>query len=172
MLSKNVYEMKILNGRFRIDCRQRSINPVDTPEDRPQSGLFSIAVVAYLLQSQKIEPAAEWVSPLDLPGGSQFFRVSHTPPVNRIVSRFGESETDFSQACLSCDGEPIPFADIAYSFRVFPRIPMAVLLWLADDEFPARASILVDKTAYLHLPLDALFASMFILENAILEKKP
>jgi hypothetical protein len=35
-----------------------------------------------------------------------------------------------------------------------PRVPVAVLWWDADDEFPARAELLFDQTAPKHLPID------------------
>ena len=36
-------------------------------------------------------------------------------------------------------------------------IPVAVLLWRGDDEFPAQAKLLFDKTITEHLALDIIF---------------
>jgi hypothetical protein len=35
-----------------------------------------------------------------------------------------------------------------------PRIPLTVILWLGDEEFPSRADLLFDSSAALHVPLD------------------
>ena len=35
--------------------------------------------------------------------------------------------------------------DAAYSFRILPRLPVAVLLWKGDEEFPPEGNILFDK---------------------------
>jgi hypothetical protein len=49
-------------------------------------------------------------------------------------------------------------ADAAFSFSITPRIPVAVLLWVGDDEFESEAKLLFDKTIVQHLPLDIIYA--------------
>lgn len=49
-------------------------------------------------------------------------------------------------------------ADAAYRFIVTPRIPVAVLYWKGDDEFPPEAKILYDRTITEHLTSDIIFA--------------
>jgi hypothetical protein len=39
-----------------------------------------------------------------------------------------------------------------------PRIPVTLILWLSDEEFPARADLLFDSTCEIHLPLDILWS--------------
>ncbi len=41
--------------------------------------------------------------------------------------------------------------DRAFAISVFPRLQLAFILWLADEEWPARANILFDSTASMHL---------------------
>ena len=48
-------------------------------------------------------------------------------------------------------------ADQAYSFRIAPRTPVAVLLWEGDNEFPAESKLLFDRTIVEHLALDIIF---------------
>ena len=49
-------------------------------------------------------------------------------------------------------------ADAAYSFRMTPRIPVAVLYWIGDEDFPAESKILYDKTIAEHLAPDIIYA--------------
>lgn len=49
-------------------------------------------------------------------------------------------------------------ADAAYVFKITPNIPVAVLLWLGDEDFGAEAKLLFDRTIGMHLPLDIIFA--------------
>jgi hypothetical protein len=39
-----------------------------------------------------------------------------------------------------------------------PRIPVAIILWLEDEEFPPRAVLLLDSTCELQLPLDIIWS--------------
>jgi hypothetical protein len=60
--------------------------------------------------------------------------------------------------------------DRAYEFPFFPRLPVRLLLWLADAEFPARVVFLFDRTADQHLQLDGLWALGKALVNVLLNK--
>ena len=43
------------------------------------------------------------------------------------------------------------------------------IIYGGDDEFPARASVLFDRTAGAQLPLDALLAAVNLAVNAVVE---
>jgi hypothetical protein len=49
-------------------------------------------------------------------------------------------------------------ADAAYRFDITANIPVAVLLWAGDDEFPSEAKMMFDRTISRHLPLDIIFS--------------
>jgi hypothetical protein len=53
-------------------------------------------------------------------------------------------------------GESFDIGDAAYSFRALPQLPMAVVWWAGDEEFPAKASVLFDEAASHYLPTDGL----------------
>jgi len=46
--------------------------------------------------------------------------------------------------------------DASYTFRALPQLPVAVVWWAGDDEFPAKASVLFDETSSHYLPTDGL----------------
>ena len=49
-------------------------------------------------------------------------------------------------------------ADAAYRFSITAHIPVSVLYWIGDEEFPPEAKILYDRTITEHLSLDIVFA--------------
>jgi hypothetical protein len=53
---------------------------------------------------------------------------------------------------------PFNMADAAYRFQIAPRIPVAVLYWTGDEDFPAESKILYDRTIAEHLAADIIFA--------------
>lgn len=167
-IDENTYELDILNDVYQIKMDACSILKINSNAGSGSDEHCSVAIIMYLLEGKNVTPAGEWVSPRDLPGGAQFFRGPHGVPVNGINNKYGKNKKDFETSCQRLGGQPIDFADTAYSFNVFPHLPISVLLWVADDEFPARVSILVDKTAYLQFPLDALLGALLILEEALL----
>ena len=162
------YDVPVLNEVYRVDTCTRRISRIH-PRPPIEPGLhLSLATVVYLAGAKEVEPVGEWVSPRELPGGDTFFTGFHAIPVAGLAERFGNAKTEFEEACQLLGGSTEPYADAAYSFRLFPRLPVAVLLWLADEEFPARISMLIDRTADQHLALDALLAGLSVVRDSLL----
>jgi hypothetical protein len=62
----------------------------------------------------------------------------------------------FRLAAASLGGEALDLADAAFSFRALPRVPVAVLIWLGDEEMPGEAHVLFDAGAHGYLPSEDL----------------
>ncbi|MDO5544410.1 MAG: DUF3786 domain-containing protein [Eubacteriales bacterium] len=70
---------------------------------------------------------------------------------------FQSQPEDFRKACEALGGEPLPTGDIAYSIEVFDGLPLAVQLWLGDEEFPARLRYLWDENALQYLKYETMY---------------
>lgn len=121
------------------------------------NSLLGLFIVYYLLNSREINPAGEWISEKDIPGGATFFRGPHKIPTQLIEKRYANNIQAFRTKCENLYGSLIDMADAAYSFQVTPRIPVAVLFWNGDDEFNPESKILFDKTITKHLAPDIIF---------------
>lgn len=145
---------------------------VVSPTDRTVSGLdqapggasgeyaelFPLAVLWYLVLAKDLTPSGRLVPLEDLPGGDIFARGSHVLPLDRLAQRYGNDREGFLRNGSACGGEPIPLADAAVRLAPLPRVPATVALWLADEEFPARAGLFFDSTCILQLPTDILWS--------------
>ncbi|WP_459945162.1 DUF3786 domain-containing protein [Desulfocastanea catecholica] len=87
-----------------------------------------------------------------------YFRGPHLIPTKLISERFANDMVGFEKCCRDLGGVPLKLADAAFRFIVTPDIPVAVLLWQGDEDFPAEAGILYDRSMRTFLPLDILFA--------------
>ena len=119
---------------------------------------YQLLLVSYLLYAQDIDPAGNWVSEKDLKGGSTFFRGPHALPSAPLEGRFGSDPDGFREKALTLGGTASEFGDVSMSFRVLPRIAFAVVLWVKDEEFPARVTFMMDSSIEAHLPLDVISA--------------
>ena len=79
-------------------------------------------------------------------------------PIDKLEQAFGRNQDVFASLFLSLGGKTADGGDSAFDFLFFPRLPVRLILWLADDEFPARMSFLFDRSANQHLKLDGLWA--------------
>ena len=127
-----------------------------------------LACVQYLLTAQDEPPAGEWVNPRAIPSGDFFFRGPHDFPTERLANAFGDRPEAFCKAAEKIGGRPVAAGDAAYEFAALPRVPMAVVLWRADEEFPARVQMLVDRAAHRQLPLDALLVLANVLAKRLI----
>ncbi len=119
---------------------------------------FHLFMIHYLLNSKEIQISNEWISEKDIPGGTTFFRGPHEIPTNLISLRFSNDINEFKERCEQLDGIPLNMADATYSFKITPRIPVAVLYWRGDDDFPTESKILYDRTITEHLASDIIYA--------------
>ena len=135
--------------RFKIDCMSKQTQSL--PD------YFHLFIVHYLLKSKEIDVHNEWISEKDIPGGSTFFRGPHEIPTRVISRRFNSNINKFRNRCEQLHGKPLNMADASYGFEITSRIPVAVLYWKGDDEFPAESKMLYDKSITEHLALDIIY---------------
>lgn len=127
------------------------------PDSRTDD-LFLLFIIYYLLRSEATVACNEWVSEKDLPGGATFFRGPHEIPTRLISECYGSDIEAFKDRCAHLLGVPLEMADAAYRFDITANIPVAVLFWAGDDEFPSEAKMLFDRTISRHLTLDIVFS--------------
>ena len=63
----------------------------------------------------------------------------------------------FRKACLALGGTPLPHGDISYAIILFDGLPMALQLWLGDEEFPPRLRMLWDANANQYLKYETMY---------------
>ena len=165
------YEIDIFNRTFCINCAGRNITLAAPSFTGSHDARLELPLLKYMAGAQPLSGEPAWASPRDLPGGAQFFTGTHAVPVKKIIAVFGEDRDRFSAACLKLGGSPVSYGDAGFVLRLFPRFPVQVLLWLGDDEFPPRASMLVDKNAHLQMPLDAILSALAYVEYSIVTAK-
>ena len=115
-------------------------------------------IIQYLLNAKEVAVKNDWISEKDIPGGPTFFRGPHEIPTSLITDRFGNDLAGFKKCCEQLNGDPIDMGDAGYRFQVTPRIPIAVMYWIGDEDFPAEAKIFYDRTIIDHLTTDIIFA--------------
>jgi len=165
------YILKTLNDDYLIFPEKKIIETADSPSLPSLDFYLQLSCINYLIGAKDIPLSGQWVSEKQFPTGPIFFRGPHEMPTRKLEHVFSQDPAGFTTASSACGGKKVEGGDIAYEFLVFPKIPVRIMLWLADEEFPARISFLFDRTANIHLQLDALYAVGKVLESALLEAK-
>jgi hypothetical protein len=74
-----------------------------------------------------------------------------------LENLFGRHPEAFLNAGRKLGGSEILYGDKGFSLEVFPRVPLAFVLWKGDEEFPPRISVLFDSTIESHFALDVIW---------------
>lgn len=123
-------------------------------------------VLQYLVGASGLPPRGQWLSFLELPEGGHHYRPFQAEALDPLARRFDGRGEEFLKAGRLLGGEEAKMADAALVIPVFPKLPVAVLLWHGDEEFPARAGILYDAVAPSHLST----ASLYVLGCELVRK--
>jgi hypothetical protein len=115
-----------------------------------------ILLLHYLLTADGTAVADRWIAFRNLPGGLGYDAAFQGRANLRLARTFGAERAAFEAAARALKGEPLTFGDTSFLFRMLPRLWLAVVLYLADDEFPANANVLFDASASHYLPTEDL----------------
>ncbi len=126
--------------------------------DRIECSTFDTAMLLYYLSNADGTAMADrWIGFRELPDGGFYHQAYQGYSGDLIANAIGEDTTAFERASRALDGRHLPaLASHAYAFQPLPRIRLAAVLWLGDDEFSTRASVLFDAAASHYMTTDGL----------------
>jgi hypothetical protein len=122
------------------------VNPFDT-----------LLLLYYLHQSNGDPLADRWIGFRELPGGAFYHQAFQGYSGDRLANFFEHRPDALHRAAVALEGVRLTgINEFAYAFQPLPRIRMAAVLWLGDEEFPSRGSILFDAACSNYMVLDGL----------------
>lgn len=119
---------------------------------------FNHSALCYLINAKNIPLTKKLIKPVGLKGGEIFFRGTHVLPLDKLAEKYSSDKTGFIEKGKLFNGSLLGYGDVSIELLPMPRIPVTLILWLADDEFPARAELLFDSTCEQHLPIDIIWS--------------
>jgi hypothetical protein len=138
--------------------------------DRQDADIASqILMLHYLLTADGMPLGAEWIAFRSLPGGLGYYAAFQGRTGLRLAHAFGADLPAFEAAARMLGGERLSFGDASFSFRLLPRVWLAVVLHLADDEFSATANVLFDVETSHYLPTEDLAVLGGILASRLIK---
>jgi len=154
------YLLPVYNLRYLVLPKMKKILRMewnDKPVEEELLSFFHLMVLVYLTEAKEIKPTHTWVSEKDLLGGSTFFRGPHQLQVKGLEDLYGKDPIAFLKAGKRLGGSEILYGDKGFALEVFPKVPLAYVLWKEDEEFPPRIGVLFDSSIQSHLPLDIIW---------------
>lgn len=155
------YILKSFGMEFSINPKKEEIRPIEGHGERLLNGLgyfISHSFLWYLINSKDIPVSGRLVKPENLKGGQHFFRGTHHIPLETLTKNYETKKQAFIERGMELGGRAINMADASIELLPLPNVPVTLLLWIKDDEFPSRSTLLFDSTIEIHLPLDIIWS--------------
>ena len=104
-----------------------------------------ILILHYMLSPASAPLTENWISYREIPGASFYYSAFVKRAIDPLKKVFGQNIDGLLRAGETLGGKTIDTGDAGYEFRLFPNIPVRIILWAADDEFPAEANIVFNE---------------------------
>ena len=118
-----------------------------------------IILLHYLITSKASKGTSLTGKPVDfrqVPGGnfyySTFIKLVHRP----FLEDFGEKPQVFVSKGKSIGGSEADFKDFSMTFSAFPNVPVTVVLYKGDEEFPPDCKFLFDSNVADYLSAEGI----------------
>lgn len=139
------FHVPFLNRIFRLnypdfEFRDVVVSGKDVPIQE------QILILHYLQADRPEQPLGDWIAYREIPGAAFYYAAFLKRAVDPLKRAFGQNIAELRRAAVRLNGAAVEFGDAAFDFRVFPKVPVRLILHAGDDEFPAEATILFDRS--------------------------
>lgn len=105
-----------------------------------------ILICHYLLRASEDPASGELITFRQVPDGQFYFDAFQRRSRDPLLATFGKDHELFRSCAAVLGGQPVDNGDMGMVFNVLPGIPIQLILWRGDEEFPPEASILFDSS--------------------------
>jgi hypothetical protein len=167
---RSCFQIPFLHQTYGCYPDKRFIECLDHDGQQKLSFQFYLVLLTYLIRSQPIGLTGRMVTGGEIKGGDFFFRGPHILFTRPLEKKFGRDAQTFEEVGLRLGGGQTEFGDVSFRLWPLPKIPLGYILWLADEEFPARLVVTFDASIEEHFPLDVIWALVNLVGGAILRE--
>ncbi|UCF94412.1 MAG: DUF3786 domain-containing protein [Desulfobacterales bacterium] len=138
------FHVPFLNRTYRVGY------PTFEFEDETDAGrevpLQEQVLILHFMMARGVRPVTgHWISYREIPGASFYYSAFVKRAIEPLKKVFGQNLAGLSEAAAQLNGEAIEAGDGGFEFHPLPNVPLQLILWIGDDEFPPEANILFDQ---------------------------
>ena len=116
--------------------------------------IVRILVLHHAVNAHRVPLSAHTISFKELPGGDIYIGPFTNRCIRYLCGVFGNNIAALKQAVARTEHREESFGDYSATIQVMPRVPVTLIVYEGDDEFPANANILFNGSAADLLPTE------------------
>ena len=181
---ENTFALKLSYFKWQIliipSKDNKPENIMWTGEDIPENELTiweKTFLFNHMAQGGSKEPKGDWHGFEEFPNTVSKIKSMKSHVEEPLIKRFTGKLNELKEEALNLGGLEVAkkehSADIAFFFRVLPKVPVMLLFWDADpnEDFPAKVKLVFDKTAPEHLDIESIMFLSERLANLLIGEK-
>ncbi len=118
-----------------------------------------ILILHYFNRANGSLPSVDHISFKEIRDGMLYLPTFEKRAVHPLLGRFGRRPAEILEPVQALGGREEALGDFSVTVPVFPRVPITLVFWEGDEEFPARLTILFDRTVTGYLPTEDIVLS-------------
>ncbi len=152
-----------MSGSFQLEVWSRPIvlsfpgfQACDARSMQPISPFTQALILYYFTTADGAPLAGKWIAFSELPGGRFYNQAFQGYTGGELARHFKSDAQAFLAQAEKAGGIGLPQApgDAAFLFQALPRMPLQVVFWQGDEDFPSSYQVLFDASAANYLPTD------------------
>jgi hypothetical protein len=129
-------------------------NEIISRSGNPPTELKQLLALYYFAWADGTPTSGRWISFAELPDGRFYNPAFQSYTGAEITRAFGADLPALERAANRLEGTAQPLGDRAYAFDALPRLPILLIYWTGDEDFPPACQLLFDASAPHYLPTD------------------
>jgi hypothetical protein len=114
-----------------------------------------VLILHYLKGAGRSETEGDWIAYQDIPDGKFYLDAFNRRAKVPLVKTFGERPEILERLASEVYGAvPFDHGDVSVKVAAFPKVPVALIIWRGDDEFPPEGNIIFDRSISSILPAE------------------
>ncbi|MFQ5996023.1 MAG: DUF3786 domain-containing protein [Dehalococcoidales bacterium] len=150
--SQKAIVIEYLNQQYLITLVNIRVSLMDKEEEVPL--LDKILLLHYFIQAKGTPISNQLISFKELPEGAGYFPTFYQRAIKPLVTYFGNEPHRLIDMARLLNGHEADYGDASVTINALSRVPLTLVLWQGDAEFPPEGSIMFDRTISDYLPTE------------------
>ena len=142
--SKAIITVEFLNQAYQVTLPDIDVALVGGGAEVPLSD--KILILHYLTLASGVPLSHKMTAFQELPEGANYLRTFSKRSIEPLVRYFGGEPERLMEVAKRLGGQKADYGDAAVTINGFKFVPVTLVLWRGDEEFPPRCNILFDST--------------------------
>lgn len=167
--SRKAATLEFLHRTYQIVLPDR-ITIKDSDEEVPLRD--KLIIIHYFLHAKGTPVTNTPMAFKELKEGANYFPTYALRAIKPLVDFFGKKPEMLLEVAQKLGGVKADYGDTAVTIKAFPRVPITLVLWKGDDEFPPEANILFDSTISDYLATEDIIVLCQVLSWSLVKLIP